>query len=104
MTSPRPRHIGQVVSPSLGSAPFPWHRPQSFQPRNLDVHRQAAHGILERDFEIVAEVLAALCPIAALARSATEHISESEHVAENIAQIRETVRIEAAAGRRVRYS
>ena len=45
------------------------------------------------DFEIVAHVFAALRAVAALARSA-EHVGESEHVAENIAEIGEARAVE----------
>ena len=72
-----------------------------FQARNLNVGGQAAHRIFEADFQIVADIFAALGPVAALlARASAEHVAESEHVAEDVAQVGESGgRIEAVAGR-----
>ena len=62
-----------------------------FQARNLNVDRDPAHGILEADFEIVANIVAASARgCAAAGSAASEHIAEPEHVAQDVAEIRES--------------
>src|SRR5579883_1349068 len=58
--------------------------------RNLDIGRQAAHGIFKSDLQIVAEILAALRAVAALRAPAPEEVAETEYVAENVAQVGKT--------------
>ena len=103
MTSPRPRQMGQVVSPSSGSAPFALAAAAFFQARNLDVDGQAAHGVFEIDLQVVANIVAALRARAALLGSpaAAEHVAESEHVAQDVGQVGEAGGgIESIAGGR----
>ena len=71
-----------------------------FHAGNLQVGRQASHGIFEADLQVITNVFAALSAGAALAAAtrSAEHIAETEHVAENIAQIGESAGIEPAAG------
>ena len=58
----------------------------------------AEEGLLEFEVEILAEIGAALNPAAATATTA-EHVSESEELAEDVAEILEDRRIETALGR-----
>ena len=72
-----------------------------FEARHLNVDGQSAHRIFEPDFEIVADVFAALRAVAPLPRSAAEHVGEPEHVAQNIAQIGESRAVESPRRPRV---
>src|SRR5438046_558857 len=66
--------------------------------RHLDFSADPEHRILEADLEIVADILAALRPIAApLASTAAEKIAEAEEVAQDIGKIGEGVGIETTA-------
>ena len=60
---------------------------------NLDLGRLAERGVLEAQFEVVAQIGAALNPAAA-ARSAAEEIAKAEDIAQNIAEIGEHAGIE----------
>src|SRR5579872_3976571 len=65
---------------------------------HLDLHAQTANGVLQRDFQIVAEIFAALRARAASPPSAAKQIAESEQIAQNVAEIGESRGIEALAG------
>src|SRR5215471_9500084 len=67
------------------------------QARNLDIRVHAAHGIFERNLQIVADVVASLGAVSPLAGSAAEYIAEAENVAENVAEIGKSVGVEPAA-------
>src|SRR5262249_50663706 len=65
--------------------------------RHLDIDREATHGVLEADREVVADLVTALRAVAPLPRPAAEHIAETEDVTENFAQIGESGAIESDA-------
>ena len=65
--------------------------------RHLDFRADAEDGVLEADFQIVADVFAALRPVAPPLAAAPEQVAEAEEIAENIREIRERVGIEPAA-------
>ena len=94
--------MGQVVSPSSRLSAFAVAAAAFFQARNLNVDRDAAHGVFEIDLQVVANVIAALRARAALLgpAAAAEHVAESEHVAQDVGQIGEASGgIESVAGR-----
>ena len=67
--------------------------------RHLQVGREAPQHVLKTDFEIITKVLPALYAAApAPAAATTKQVAEPEEIAENIAEIREGVRIDAARG------
>ena len=71
--------------------------------RHFDLGGRTERGLFERDLQIVTEIGATLNPIGSAAAAAAEHVAKAEKVTENIAEIREHARIEAAettAGRR----
>ena len=70
----------------------------AFHARHLDFGAHAEHGVLEADFEIVADVFAALRAgaLAAAAPAASEQVAEAEEIAEDVAEIGEGFGIEAA--------
>ncbi len=74
-----------------------------FQARNLNVDRDATHGVFEIDLQVVADIVAALRARAALltsAAGASEDVAESENVTEDVGQVGEARRrIETVAGR-----
>jgi hypothetical protein len=74
--------------------------PAFFKTRHLNIGAEAAHGIFESDFEVVTQILSTLRAIAALARSAAEHIGEAENIAQDVAKIGEPRAVESAARRR----
>src|SRR5580692_2131682 len=66
-----------------------------FETRHLNIGGQAAHGVLETDLEVVTDIVTTLGARSTLPRSAAEDIAETEHVAKDVAQIREAGRIES---------
>src|SRR5579883_1550347 len=66
----------------------------SLHARHLDIGIHAENGFVEGDFEIVADVLAAL-RAGTPAPGASEEIAEAKEIAENVAEIGEGVRVEA---------
>ena len=77
----------------IGLGAFSVAAPALLEARNLDIYGETLHRVLESDFEIVANIVATLGAIAALARSA-EHVREPENVAQDVAQIRESCAVE----------
>src|SRR5262249_1830549 len=67
--------------------------------RDLDLRAHSEHGVLEGDFEVVADILAALRAGPAAAAATAEQIAESEEVAKDVAEIGKGVRIELRTGR-----
>ena len=67
----------------------------SFHARRLDLGGHAEDRVLETDLQVVAQIFAALRPVAAAAGPAAEQIAESEEIAQNIAEVRERVGVEA---------
>ena len=66
--------------------------------RHLNIGAHAEHGVLETDFQIVADVLAALrarAPPAAAAAALAEQVAEAEEIAEDVAEIGELLGVEA---------
>src|SRR5580704_10748431 len=78
---PTPAAGGAGDQPVLRLRAFSTTAHAFLQARNLNVHRKPAHGILESDFEIVANIFAALRPIAPLPAAPAENIGEPKHVA-----------------------
>ena len=64
MISPRPWQVGQVVGPLPGSRARSLAAVASLHARDLDLGGQAEHRLFEGDFQIVADVFAALRAVA----------------------------------------
>jgi hypothetical protein len=59
-TWPWPPQVGQVVGSVPGLAPVPWQCSHSLQHRHADLGFGAARGFFQRDFQVVAQVGAAI--------------------------------------------
>ena len=69
------------------------------EPWDLDLDAQPAQRILERDFEVVAQIFASMSARAAASpATSAEQIAEAKQVAQNIAEVGERGRIEALVG------
>src|ERR1051325_6088153 len=79
----------------FGFGAFASAAPALFKTRYLNIGGKAAHRVFEPDLEIVTDVLAALRAMAPLARSASENVTKTKNIAEDIAQIGETVKARA---------
>ena len=87
-----------MVGPLPGSEPNPWQRSQASSARHLDVGAHAEQRFLERYFQIVAHVFAALRarpPASARAKK----VAETEEIAQDVAEIGELAGIETSARR-----
>ena len=74
------------------------------QARNLNIHAHALHDIFEIDFDIVAEIFAALGLTAGAALAASEQIAHAEQVAQDVAEIGEGGGIESLIGAHALHS
>jgi hypothetical protein len=91
-TWPRPRHVSQVFTPLLPLGARAAARGAQVEARDDDRSFDAAGGLLERDRQIVAEVLASAGPASA---AAAEDVPEAEEVSQNVAEIAEDLLVEA---------
>ena len=60
LTTPRPPHVGQMTGDVPGAAPLPWHTEQVRVARDVDLGRDALHGVDEVQVQFRREVAAAL--------------------------------------------
>jgi hypothetical protein len=71
----------------------------SLVPPDIDFRFLAEHGFLKLKREILSQIGTALSSRSAASRTPTEHLSNAEELAEDIAQVLECVRIKTSASR-----
>src|SRR5208283_3746590 len=98
-------HLAAAVAGGAGGRPAAGLRARSMapaaglHPRHLDIGAHAEQRLFERNFQIVAHVLAALRARPPAASARAKHVAEAEEVAQDVAEIGKRVGIETAAAR-----